>query len=63
MAHSCPDCGLNCHCNGDIDDCELDGTLEQMRCKHCENKAQDYDEEPADEEPKPLPKSRNYDLF
>lgn len=20
MAHTCPTCGLNCHCGGDIDD-------------------------------------------
>lgn len=20
MAHECPDCGLTCHCHGDIDD-------------------------------------------
>jgi hypothetical protein len=43
MAHSCPECGLNCHCGGDIDDCEFDGTIEQMRCRHCERE----DEQPA----------------
>lgn len=20
MAHECPECGMSCHCNGDIDD-------------------------------------------
>ena len=35
MAHECPDCGCTCHCDGDIDDCEFEGTPEQMACTHC----------------------------
>lgn len=36
-----------CHCGGDIDDCEFDGTPEQDRCGHCA----DADENECDEEP------------
>ena len=39
-----------CHCGGDIDDCEFDGTPEQMRCGHCadrdDNDSEEYDEPP-----------------
>ena len=35
MAHSCPECGDVCYCNGDMDDCILDGTPEQDECEHC----------------------------
>ena len=41
---------MNCHCGGDIDDCEFDGTIEQMRCRHCEGKDDDDDYDPNDEQ-------------
>jgi len=50
MAHSCPECGLNCHCGGDIDDCEFEGTIEQMRCRHCEGKDDNDDCDPGGEQ-------------
>ena len=34
MAHTCPDCGQVCYCNGDIDDICLDLPKDQNRCKH-----------------------------
>lgn len=47
MAHSCPFCDQSCHCGGDIDDCQLDGTDEQDNCTHCpyDDYDEDYDEE------------------
>lgn len=32
MAHSCPDCGCLCHCNGDVDDIEWDETADNCVC-------------------------------
>lgn len=43
MAHSCPICDQHCHCGGDIDDVQIDGTEEQMNCCHCFDEG-DYDE-------------------
>lgn len=37
MAHACPICDQRCFCGGDIDDCELEGSEEQMRCTHCDD--------------------------
>lgn len=34
MAHECPECGLMCYCNGDIDDFLLNGTDEEFGCTH-----------------------------
>lgn len=34
MAHTCPDCGCECHCNGDIDDICLDTPEEMNACRH-----------------------------
>lgn len=34
MAHTCPECGMDCHCNGDIGDCCFDDGKEQMNCTH-----------------------------
>lgn len=51
MAHSCPECGVLCHCGGDIDDCEFEGTRKQMQCRHCDPDDRDddeYDEYEAD---------------
>lgn len=35
MAHSCPECGMTCYCNGDIDDILLDEDDAINRCDHC----------------------------
>ena len=43
MAHTCPVCGITCHCNGDIDDLCLDFEDDVMACDHCE----EYEEEEA----------------
>ncbi len=37
-----------CYCGGDIDDCEFDGTPEQMRCGHCADRDDENDEEPME---------------
>ena len=34
MAHECPDCGMVCHCNGDIDDCCFNFEEDVMKCDH-----------------------------
>ena len=46
MAHSCTECGMLCHCRGDIDDCQMDGTEAELMCEHC-----DADEKPCDDDP------------
>lgn len=46
MAHTCPVCGITCHCNGDIDDLCLDLEDDVMACDHCE----EYEEEEYEEE-------------
>ena len=43
MAHECPICYETCHCNGDIDDCCMDGTQEQLYCIHCNEYDEDED--------------------
>jgi hypothetical protein len=35
MAHECPDCGMQCHCGGDIDDCCLNAEEDVNACTHC----------------------------
>ena len=35
MAHSCPECGMTCHCGTDIDDCLFDLAEDQDNCCHC----------------------------
>jgi len=44
MAHSCPECDSYCTCGGDIDDMQLDGTAEQIRCTCCLNRRWDDDD-------------------
>jgi hypothetical protein len=46
MAHECPDCGLICHCNSDIDDCVLNMPNDVNACIHCSqfDAHDDYDE-------------------
>ncbi len=46
MAHTCPVCGITCHCNGDIDDLCLDLEDDVMACDHFE----EYEEEEYEEE-------------
>lgn len=43
MAHSCPECGSQCYCNGDWDDCcndfdeDVDNCIHWMECKDNED--------------------------
>lgn len=46
MAHECPECGMLCHCGGDIDDLVFTSTRYELMCKHCDDK----DEKPEDSE-------------
>lgn len=48
MAHSCPNCGCACHCNGDIDDIVLEDRDAENRCTCCPDP--DADDEPVDDE-------------
>jgi len=34
MAHTCPDCGQYCTCNGDIDDSEFNSEEALINCVH-----------------------------
>ncbi len=45
MAHSCPTCDSLCHCGGDIDDIQLNGTEEEMNCTHCIEDDDGYEED------------------
>ncbi len=45
MAHTCPDCGVKCHCCGDIDDLVF-GV--EYGCVHCETDG-DRDENDDDD--------------
>ncbi len=45
MSHECPDCGVTCYCNGDVDDCCFNTPMEVYRCKHCPPEQFDDDEE------------------
>jgi len=50
MAHTCPECGSTCYCNGDWDDCCLDLPDDVNACKHwveCNNE-EDISEEEYD---------------
>lgn len=35
---------MRCHCGGDIDDIELEGTSEHINCIHCNSDDWDEDE-------------------
>lgn len=35
MAHTCPECGIECHCNGDFEDMVLDTDESFVTCTHC----------------------------
>ena len=45
MAHECPECGQNCYCHGDWDDCCFNFEEDVMRCDHWEQCQQDDDED------------------
>ena len=47
MAHECPECGQQCHCNGDIDDCCNNFEYDVGRCNHCEGRNDSEDDEDA----------------
>lgn len=35
MSHTCPECGVTCHCHGDIDDCNVeDEEYSTLHCTH-----------------------------
>lgn len=44
MAHECPECGLRCHCGGDIDDLVFAGSKAEIACVHCDHNYEDDDE-------------------
>jgi hypothetical protein len=47
MAHECPECGMLCHCHGDIDDIMLDTEESYLNCDHyleCQDE-DDWDDE------------------
>lgn len=48
MAHTCPDCGQTCYCNGDIDDCCFDHPEYVMKCNHFKQCEHEYDYEDDD---------------
>ncbi len=54
MAHTCPECGMLCHCGGDIDDLQWgDDSPEAMGCSHwkeCEGDEDDEDFYPVADE-------------
>ena len=35
MAHECPECGITCHCGGDVDDLVLNEGQYRDMCRHC----------------------------
>ena len=45
MAHECPECGMQCHCGGDIEDCCNNYEEDVINCQHwrqCELTDEDY---------------------
>lgn len=54
MAHECPECGMTCYCNGDIDDVCFDDPEYMMICTCCSDEddddmASDFIWSPGDE--------------
>jgi hypothetical protein len=45
MAHTCPECGSYCTCNGDIEDMCLDTEEAVIGCLCCAEKYDDTDED------------------
>lgn len=50
MCHTCPYCGMECDCNGDIDD--IDVMSPEWVAKNCEHDCDedDYEYDPDDED-------------
>lgn len=52
--HSCPDCGVYCHCGGDIDDIDFGDTSPHAdNCTHfeeCQLEENDDDGYPSEED-------------
>jgi hypothetical protein len=46
VAHECPECGMVCFCNGDIDDCIFDfyqdSCVHYLQCDREEDYEDDY---------------------
>jgi hypothetical protein len=51
MSHTCPECGMNCHCCGDIDDCCFDHPEIQIACRHWKECEEDDDDIPDEYDP------------
>lgn len=45
MAHTCPDCGMTCHCHGDIDDIDFGEPDFACDCCHEEDDEEYYEED------------------
>lgn len=44
MAHTCPDCGQMCYCNGDVDDIDWgEASPEANACTHFKQCEEEYD--------------------
>ena len=39
-----------CHCRGDIDDCQMDGTEAELMCEHCDDNEEACDDDPSEAE-------------
>jgi len=50
MAHTCPECGSQCYCNGDIDDLLLDNDEDVEACTCCVDDYSDADDDDYDPE-------------
>lgn len=52
MAHECPNCGLQCYCNGDLDDMCLNIPEAVNRCTHCpdDEEVDDFESDNPDKE-------------
>ena len=53
MAHTCPDCGLICHCCGDIDDIDFGECFDGCTCCLGKDDRDDYDDSDYDPMPEP----------
>lgn len=39
-----------CHCRGDIDDCQMNGTRAEIMCEHCDDSKEPCDDDPTEAE-------------
>lgn len=44
MAHECPECGMTCHCNGDIESHDCGDVQAQIACICCGDEDFDFSE-------------------